>query len=190
MLILHGEHQVASRDQLTALRRASLQPIEFSGSDLDPDRLIPACESKSLFGQTASVFIENLFSSRTGAAKKQIAGYLRDHPDFDVTVWEPKDVSSQLKDFPPQVVRRFDLPRHIFKFLDHPSLTTLHLALSVTPSEVVFASLVTRLHKQIASGNLQTLSRYQQLLDIDYKLKTSALPYDLATALELWLLKP
>ncbi len=184
MLILHGDHQTASRNQLLASKREAVQKdqqiIELSGQDLTLDQLSQAVDTVSLFGQTNSVFIEQLFSTRPSNAKKAIIAYLKSHTSGDIVVWEPKDVSAQLKDFPGSLIRQFDLPRHIFKFLDHPSLSTLHLALTTTLPEIVFASLVTRAHKQ---ANTKWL---QELLAIDYKLKTGALPYDLSTALELW----
>ncbi len=152
----------------------------MSGQDLTLDQLSQAVDTVTLFGQTNGVFVESLFSTRPSTAKKAVIDYLKSHTSANVVVWEPKDVSAQLKDFPEPLIRRFDLPRHIFKFLDHPTLTTLHLALTTTLPEIVFASLVTRAHKQAHTKWLQ------ELLAIDYKIKTGALPYGLATALELW----
>lgn len=184
MLILHGDHQTASRNQLLAVKAGAVQKdqqiIEFSGQDLSLDPLSQAADTVSLFGQTNSVFVQQLFSARPSNAKKAVIDYLKSHTSADIVVWEPKDVSAQLKDFPSSLIRQFDLPRHIFKFLDNPSLTTLHLALTTALPEIVFASLVTRAHKQVKTTWLE------ELLIIDYKLKTGALPYDLATALELW----
>ena len=174
MFILHGDDQVASRQALLTVKEGK-STLEFMGSNLTLDQLVNAVETNSLFGQANTVVIERAF------AKKEISEYLTKNQDKDIIIWEPKDVSVKVKDF--KNVQKFDLPKHIFKFLDSPSLSTLHLALSTAPVEVVFASLATRAHKR---ANTKWL---QQLLIIDYKLKTGALPYNLTTALELWCAK-
>lgn len=182
MIILHGENQVESRRQLL-LAKSGKQLFELSGSSLDLNQLVTSIETNSLFGQANTVIIESVFSQRASTTKKKIIDYLEKSSSKDIIIWEPKDVTSQLKGFDQKLVKKFDLPKHIFKFLDFPSLSTLRLALSVTPPEVVFASLITRAHKQVKTIWLQ------ELLAIDYKLKTGILPYSLATALELWVAK-
>lgn len=177
VIILHGDNQVASRQALLKAKEGK-SILEFIGSNLLLNQLVNAVETNSLFGQANTVVIESIFSLRVGAAKKALTGYLESHQDSDIIVWESKDVSSQIKNF--KNVQKFDLPKHIFAFLDNPTLSTLHLALSTTEPEVLFASLATRAHKR---ANTKWL---QELLAIDYKLKTGALPYDLTTALELW----
>ena len=148
MTILHGDNQIASRNQfLTAKQEAAkhgLNIVDLSGDNLQVEQLIQATESKSLFGSANAVFIENLFSSRPSATKKQIIEYLIKCSNKQILIWESKDVSTQLKDMPSL---RFDLPKHIFKFLDDPSLSTFHLSLSTAPVVHIFASLSTRLQK-------------------------------------------
>ena len=174
MLILHGDNQVASRQALLTAKEGK-QILEFSGSDITVNQLHHAVSTNSLFGQTNTIVIERAF------AKKDTADYLVQNQEADIIIWEPKDVSAKVKDF--KNVQKFDLSKHIFLFLDSPSLSSLHLALSTAPAEVVFASLVTRSYKRTNTKWLQ------ELLAIDYKLKSGALPYDLATALELWCAK-
>ena len=182
MLILHGENQVESRQNLLSVKQAK-STLELSGSSLTLDQLVQSVETNSLFGQANTVVIESVFSQRASASKKKIIDYLEKSSSKDIIIWEPKDVTSQLKGFDQKLVKKFDFPKHIFKFLDFPSLSALHLALSITPPEVVFASLITRAHKQVKTIWLQ------ELITIDYQLKTGQLPYDLATALELWVAK-
>lgn len=180
MQILHGDHQVASRQALLTTKES--KPIlEFIGSNLTLNQLINAVETDSLFGQANTIIIEGIFSQRSSANKKAIIEYLELHQDADIIIWEGKDITTQLKNF--KSVQKFDVPKHIFAFLDNPTLSTFHLALSTTEPEVLFASLATRAHKR---ANTKWL---QELLAIDYKLKTGILPYDLATALELWCAK-
>ena len=174
MLILHGDNQVASRQALLTAKEGK-QILEFSGSDITVNQLHHAVSTNSLFGQANTIVIERAF------AKKDIADYLVQNQEADIIIWEPKDVSAKVKDF--KNVQKFDLSKHIFLFLDSPLLSSLHLALSTAPAEVVFASLVTRSYKRTNTKWLASL------LDLDFKLKSGALPYDLATALELWCAK-
>ncbi|MEK7091078.1 MAG: hypothetical protein AAB887_01045 [Patescibacteria group bacterium] len=179
-MILHGDNQVASRQALLAAKEGK-PTLEFMGSDLSLDQLVNAVETNSLFGQANTVIIEGLFSQRPSTNKKVIIEYLESHQDSDIIIWEGKDVTSQLKNI--TSVKIFDLPKYIFSFLDSPTISGLHQVLQTMPAEQIMASLATRAHKR---ANTKWL---QELLAIDYKLKTGALPYDLATALELWCAK-
>lgn len=180
MIILHGDNQVASRQQLTALKQGK-QVVEF-GTDITLAQLLVAAKSDSLFGGTNLVIIENLFSGRPSNDKKAVIEYLIGKPS-DMVVWEGKDVSTKIKEFDPQIVQRFDLPKYIFAFLDHPTPQSLRKCLESMPVEQVFASLVTRMHKRGRTDYLKGL------LEIDYAQKTSSAPYDLAAALEIFMVR-
>mgnify|MGYP001565503277 CR=1 FL=1 len=185
MIILHGDNQVASRQQLTAAKQEAVkqgkQLVEL-GSDITIEQVVSAVESNSLFGSSNLVVIENLFSGRPSNDRKAVVAYLLAKPG-DVVVWEGKDVSAKIKEFDPQFVRRFDLPKYIFAFLDNPTPQNLRKCLETMPVEQVFASLVTRMHKR---GRADYLTG---LLEIDYAQKTSSAPYDLAAALEIFMVR-
>lgn len=178
MIILHGDNQIASRQEYLDLKKDGLVLDEVT-----VDNLRQAVESKSLFGDISQVVIENIFSARPSNYKKQIIEFLFANQKNNILLWESKDVSVQLKDFDAKIIKRFDLPKYIFSFLDRPSIFGLHQVLQTIPPEQILASLATRAHKQINTKWLK------ELLTIDYKLKTGLLPYDLATALELWVSK-
>ncbi|MEK7155049.1 MAG: hypothetical protein AAB697_02890 [Patescibacteria group bacterium] len=180
MLILHGDNQVASRQKLTELKK-NASVLEFLGSDLTLETLANVMATKSLFGQANTIVIEGLFSQRTSNLKKELIAYLLAHQTSDVIVWEGKDVTAQVKDF--SQVQKFDLPKFIFNFLDRPTIAGLHQVLQTMPAEQILASLATRAHKRA------NLSWLKSLLDLDYRLKSGVLPYDLATGLELWCAK-
>lgn len=181
MLIIHGEDQIASR-QVFLAKKQNQTVRELNGEDSILSDVINSTQGESLFGGEALVFIENLFSSRPSARKTEIVNFFQENQDLDVFIWESKDVSSQLKSFPANIVQKFDLPKIIFAFMDHPTIELLHKCLASMPVEQIFASLVTRLYKQEKTQDLL------KLLEIDYKSKTSQLPYDLTTGLELFLL--
>lgn len=178
MFILHGDNQIASREALNLSKKDALVI-----NDLSLDAIRQAVESESLFGNINQVIIENIFSSRPSNGKKQIIEYLLANQKEDILIWESKDVTAQLREFSPQIIKVFAFPKYIFSFLDRPTIPGLHQVLQTMPPEQIFASLATRAHKQVNTKWLQ------ELLDVDYKIKTGTLPYDLSTALELWCAK-
>jgi len=182
MIIFHGEDQIRSRQAFLA-KKQNQTVRELNGEDSILSDVINATRGESLFGGEKTVFIENLFSSRPSARKSEIVNFLQENQNMDIFVWECKDVSSQLKSFPANIIQKFDLPKVIFAFMDHPTVELLHTCLKSMPVEQIFASLVTRLYKQEKTKDLLTL------LDLDYKNKTSQLPYDLAAGLELYIMK-
>lgn len=198
MIILHGDNQVASRNQLLLLKEAAkksgLTIVDLAGDQLTLPDLVATVESTSLFGDSNSVFIDGFFSRRASNDKKKISDYLLASVDKHITIWESKDVSSQLKDFPSNIASNYSYPKYIFDFLDHPTFESFHQAISVSPVEQIFASLVTRLHKVLLGAgrfpkSIDPKQAVADLLAIDYSQKTSQSPYDLTTALEIWLTK-
>lgn len=213
MIILHGDNQVASRRQLTTAKQEAVkqgkQLVEL-GSDITLEQVVSAAQSNSLFGNSNLVVIENLFSGRPSNDRKAVIDYLLSKPG-DVVVWEGKDVSAKIKEFDPQLVRRFDLPKYMWKFLDDLSLNSLLLALDSTSPEQILALLAGHIRKlvtikegvinlpswqlskiksQMAKFDLEKLiSMNRELLQIDYAQKISAVPYDLATALEIFVVR-
>lgn len=179
MQIIHGENQIASRAAFIALKKNGQN---LNGDSVTLSDVISAISSPSLFGESTTLFIEGLFSARPSGRKTEIIDYLAAHNDLAIVIWEHKDVSVQLKSFDPKTSQRFDLPKMIFSFMDRPTIELLHKCLESMPVEQVFASLVTRLYKQEKSADLQ------KLLELDYKNKTSQLPYDMVCALEIFIL--
>lgn len=179
MIILHGDNQVESRKVWIEAKK-NKQVLEFDGAVLTVADLANAINTVSLFEQSNSIFIEGLFGRRVSTERKDLISYLEKHPDADITIWEGKDISTQVKDLPN---RNLELPKYIFKFLDSPTIEGLHLVLQTMPVEQILASLATRAHKQLK------LDWIKSLLTIDYAQKTSQAPYDLVAALELWIAK-
>lgn len=172
MLIIHGDNQVESRKYFLDLKPEIVEVTTLAD-------LKEKLSAVSLFGDTKNVFVENLYSRRVSNDKKEIIEYLNAENPSNLITWESKDVTTQIKN---GTVKYFPFPKHIFKFLDTPNIETFHKALTTEPVEMLFASLVTRTLK---NKNQKWLD---DLLEIDYKQKTSAVPYDLVAALEFWLL--
>ncbi len=201
MHIYHGEDQVKSRN-IWLQKKAEAQSFGFQivsveGNGLDITSLTTAVESSSLFGSANAVFLESVFSQRPSNAKKQITEYLAVHESDPIYIWEPKDVTTLVKSYSPKIVTNFQLPKYIFEFLDTLSLESFRNTVRTSPVELLFASLVTRLHKvMLGQGRFkrnfsrdQLITMNRELLKIDYDSKTSNSPYDLSSSLELWLAK-
>jgi len=131
--------------------------------------------------------------------------------------WLMKDkANAQTEKFVPELVKRQATEKEankqkIFKFLENLSWPSLRLALNTSDPELIFYLLVAHVHKLImakdAAGDFpswqaaklkiqsskytfdELITMNDELLSIDFHLKTSQLPYDLNTALELWLMK-
>ncbi|TSC87624.1 MAG: hypothetical protein G01um101416_439 [Microgenomates group bacterium Gr01-1014_16] len=191
MQILHGDNQIASREKYLTEKQSAVKQglniVDLTGDQTNLPDLTQAVEAKSLFGSANAIFIESLFSSRHSNTKKQIIDYLSKKKNESIVIWEPKDVTVQVKDLPST---KFDLPKYIFNFLDNPTLESFHKCLTAMPVEQIFASLATRVHKNLLGlGRISKKINPQELLNIEYKQKTSSPPYDLTTALEIWLAK-
>ena len=212
MLIIHGKNQVASRELYISLKKRGVlnnkQVFELPGSSITLSQLKLSLQSDSLLGDSTSIFIQDFFSSRLSSEKKSIIKYLLTEPETDIVFWEGKDVSDQLKEFSPKVIQKFDLPSSIFNFLNTFSLTDLNTTLKTSPPEQILYLLINHMHslilekehlgeysgwkseklnKQSSKYSLSILQNlYLDLLNIDFKNKTSSAPYNLASALELW----
>lgn len=176
MQIIHGEDQIASRQYF--LERRTQKPGDIlDGDEMTLSDLQSRLEAISLFGETQNIYIENLYSRRPSNEKKTIIDYLESKKPENLVIWERKSVVTNGDN------RKFDLPKHLSAFWNKPDIESFHLALEVAVAEQIFSGLVTRAHRE---KNKVWLNDF---LEIDYKNKTSALPYDLKTALEIWLVK-
>jgi len=215
LIIIHGDNQLSSRELFLKLKSTAVAEdkhlITLSGHTLTLPDLTFSFESDSLFNDSKAIFVEEIFSRRPSSEKSELIKYFLSHLSSPVSIWEPKDVSSQIRDFPSSHIRKFEDPKYVFRFLDSLNLPALHRALEVSPPELVFSLLAGQLHKLImvkdGTGNfpawqlssLKSLSdRFtleglimanDRLLSLDYAQKTSSSPFDLASALELWVLK-
>lgn len=206
MLIIHGDNQVASRSFLLNVKKES---TSLDGESLTLADLQQHVGSTNLFGESNGVLIEGFFARRPSNDKKKIVEYLEKNSQTEIIFWDGKDLGMQLKNFPLSIVKKFDLPKTVFKFLDNFYLVDLQTTLENTPAELVFSLLASQVRKLImvkdgvgnmpawqisrlkiqASKYKELRTMHHELLEIDYKNKTSASSLDLGAALELWTLK-
>lgn len=213
MIIIHGDNEIASRNLFLAHKdqavKSGKQLVILSGSSLTLPQIVTSSQSQSLFGSTNIVFVEGFFTRRPSNDKKTLTEYLLTHSTADVVLWESQDVTPALKSFPPEVIKKFDLPKHIFHFIDNWTISAFTAALTGAAPEQILALLAKRLHDLIlvkehagvfppwqisklqnqasrySLNDLQTMNH--ELLLIDYAQKTSSSPVDLAAALQFWL---
>jgi DNA polymerase III delta subunit len=165
----------------------------------------------SLFGGEVQIFIEQFFARRPGKEKEQILEYFKSHPDVSVILWDSKDVSDQIKTLPPKLSVKFDLPKYVFQFLDALTLPLYQKALESAAPEQIMALLVRQMHNlllvKFGAGKLPSWQAsklkplaarfsekrlrqsYKELLDIDYRNKTSGSVFDLSDNLQLWIVR-
>jgi len=215
MLIIHGDNQVASREFLLATKQTlvkkDLDVISLEGSELVLSDLLQYINSSNLLGKTNAVVIEGFFARRPSNDKKKIVEYLEKDSSEEIIFWDAKDLGMQLKNFSPTVIKKFELPKTIFKYLGSLSMPDLTLTLENTAAELVFSLLIGQVRKlimvkdgivslsswqlaklksQVAKFSLEKLkAMHHELLEIDYKNKTSASGMSLTTALEVWTFK-
>ncbi len=202
MLIIHGDNQVQSRQFFLAQKQSAkakgIELVERNGDQISVSEMGQILGTMTLLGQTPMLVLENVYSRRQSAEKKQLLEYVVDRQTEQILIWENKELTvSQLKGIQASNIKVFPLPKYLFDFLDTLTIESFHKSIETMPVEQVFASLVTRLHKVITGeGRIKKtfsendlLSKYEQLLYIDYAQKTSSSPFDLTSALELWLVK-
>ncbi len=212
MLIIHGENQVASRQFLLDAKQAEVKKgieiVTLDGENLTLAELFQFVGTKNLLGETSCIVVEGFFSRRPSTEKKKITAQLINWSNENLIFWDGKDLGVQTKEFDSKIIKKFDLPKHIWKFLDTLSLADLELTLENTGPELVFSLLTGQVRKLLTkgvglpgwqAGKIKQLSKnfsdeklmhmHQELLDIDYRQKTSSSPYELRIALELWTVK-
>lgn len=172
LILLHGDHIVASRADLTRrIEDAKSQGKEvrqLDGNSIDAPGLTQALESSSLFGGTVLVVIEGLLtklgkkaSLPAGREKQaiQLADIIkRSGETIDIILWEGKEIGKILTGLlgAKVSVQLFKTPVVIFKLLDSIApgrapalLTLLSESLALDAAELIFTLLVRRVRQLI-----------------------------------------
>ncbi|MFZ2025039.1 MAG: hypothetical protein WAV51_02055 [Microgenomates group bacterium] len=157
-VILHGDNTESSRNEFIHLKTANthMDIRELVGKELDETLLTQAVESNSLFGDTTSIFIENLFSP-LGKKIKLATVYANILKTSDkqttIVIWESKVLGKEILGLlAPEISERlFAYPKIIFSFLDSlqpmgskKSLMLLEELLSTESSELIWSMLISR----------------------------------------------
>ncbi len=137
MIILHGEHELASRQKLieltTAARQAGRQVKWLDGKKLTLADLELATGSDSLFGTPITLVIEQVFAGPKSKRKDELVNWLKNQAQpagaareldnaTDIILWETKTLTAtQLKPFATTNIQQFKLANAVFSWLDSVS---------------------------------------------------------------------
>lgn len=171
--LYHGEHTVASRIELAALKEKykQLEVVVFEGKTVTTADLIQATQSTSLFGADRLVIVENLFSRRLAKKPlelKEFAGFLATlNLKTNIVFWEEKELGKRVLDlFPPKSDRALFRPdRALFTFVEalrsgqtKQLLGLFRQSLEKDVPEVLFALLVRQFRLLIMAKDNVVLS--------------------------------
>lgn len=132
MIILHGEHELASRQKLieltTAAKQAGRQVKWLDGKKLTLADLELATGSDSLFGTPITLVVEQVFAGPKSKRKDELVNWLKNQVptagvvssnDTEVILWETKTLTAtQLKPFATANAQQFKLANAVFSWLD------------------------------------------------------------------------
>lgn len=177
--VIHGDNFVLSRNYLL---QNSSDAIRLEAAALTAEMLTQTLESTSLFSAAKILVINHL-------PKDVFLDILSKHLDSPVFIWEKKSLTSTVSKKLIKlgfILKEFKLTKKLWQFLNTFSLKDLHETLLTEPIELVFYLL----HRRV-SQNLQKnpdpkwLKLHQQLLEVDWQIKSGQFSLSLTSRLDL-----
>lgn len=125
--IIHGDNISESRNYFLELKHAPAggqeNIVSFDGGKITITDLVQNIEGSSLFGDTKTIFIEELLTKlkKTDKLSKEIFNFIAKNSENSTFVlWESKEISKgNLSLFKDATIKFFKLPKNIFLFLDN-----------------------------------------------------------------------
>ena len=125
--IIHGDNISESRNYFLELKHppagGQKNIISFDGGKVTITDLVQNIEGSSLFGDTKTIFIEELLTKlkKNDKHSKEIFNFIdKNSKDSTFVLWESKEISKgNLSVFKDATVKFFKLPKNIFLFLDN-----------------------------------------------------------------------
>lgn len=121
--IIHGDDISSSRSYFLELRQKQKNFVSFDGGKITITDLVQNIEGSGLFGDTKSIFIEDLLSKlkKTEKTTKEMLNFIaKSTKDSNFVLWESKEIQKRdLSLFKDAIVKIFKLPKNIFLFLDN-----------------------------------------------------------------------
>lgn len=132
MLILHGEHEIKSRqyliEQIEIAKNSGRVIVWLDGKKLTLGDLEVSLGSSSLFDTPQTVIIEQLFSGLKSKRKDELITWLKQildqnsYPQINLILWENKSLTpAQIKNFSKAKIDQFKLASAVFSWLDQLS---------------------------------------------------------------------
>jgi len=122
IIILHGENTKESRNYYFNMKNSAKNPLIFDGITVTLTDLVQAIEGQGLFVDQQEIFIEELLSKRKQSKElENLTQYLNQHHgSHKIILWESKELTpKQLKSIKGEDIKKFDLPKTLFVFLDN-----------------------------------------------------------------------
>lgn len=121
--IIHGDDISSSRSYFLELRQKQKNVVSFDGGKITITDLVQNIEGSGLFGDTKSIFIEDLLAKlkKTEKTTKEMLNFIaKNSKDSNFVLWESKEIQKRdLSLFKDAIVKIFKLPKNIFLFLDN-----------------------------------------------------------------------
>ncbi len=150
--VFHGENTTESRKAFFESKQKNPTAVTLEGSTATIAQLSEKLEGQELFDETKILFIEELISKRKSSKDIEIlTKFIAEHEkDNQIFIWESKQLTpKQLHVFTSATVKKFDLPKEIFAFLDSilpnnatKAIEMFHKTLQTEEAEFVFFMIV------------------------------------------------
>lgn len=222
--IFSGEDAASSRkayvDQIELFKKQNLEINHIPAKEINEELMENIFGGINLFGLSRAITTENFFSGQKSKTKDQTLKKILSFPQAVLISWEEKEftkaASSKLGD--DFIVKNFDLPKVLWKFLDDLSpknkaqnLQMLHRITLTLEPHFIFSMIIRQFRLLILTiddevdgllpwqrgklagqakefGREKLIKVYRTLLEIDTKQKTSSSPFDLSSELDLFII--
>ncbi len=222
--IFSGEDIVSSRnayiDRVELLKKQNLEIQHILAKEISEELSENIFGAKNLFGLSRAIATENFFSGQKSKEKDQALEKILSFPEAILISWEEKEFSSAAAEKPRKdfIIKSFDLPKVLWKFLDGLSpknkaqnLQKLHEIILGLEPHFIFSMIIRQFRLLILAidgevdglpswqrgklanqakdfGREKLIQIYKKLLQIDTKQKTSSSPFSLDSELDLLIL--
>lgn len=123
IIIIHGDDLTLSRNYFLDLKQKQKDAISLDGGKITITDLVQNIEGSSLFGDTKTIFIEDLLTKlkKTDKAAQEILNFVaKNSKESTFVLWESSVLLKRdLSIFEDAIIKIFKLPKNIFLFLDN-----------------------------------------------------------------------
>jgi DNA polymerase III delta subunit len=146
--IYHGQDLVSSRKAFVSQKDKN--SVTFDAININLVEFSQSASGSSLFAETKSIFLENLFNRKAAKNYDQLIELIKKAPkETNIHIWSDKDLTKKgLSDLGEYSDREFKIPQNIFGFLDgiRPSypknVLNFHEVIKTAEVEIVFFMII------------------------------------------------
>ena len=168
--VIHGDDTIASRNFFLLEKQKYKNSILQDSKNLELSDLLQILESKNLFFEEKSIFIENFFSSKQLLSSKETIQAM-ENLKTDIFLYDSSELSkTQLAVFKNPRIKLFKLPQELFIFLDNirpknsQNVVYFHNALKNSTEDMIFYMVIRQFRLLLALlgsgvGNIDEVKR-------------------------------